>query len=48
MLTKDERERWKLNGLIRCGDEREDALDLEQIQQRTQRMLRWDSINNVV
>ena len=34
-LTEEGRERWKLNGLIRCGDEREDALDLEQLQERT-------------
>ena len=48
MLTEEERERWKFKGLIRCGDESEDALDLEHLQERTKRMLSWDGINDVV
>jgi hypothetical protein len=47
-LTEYKRERRKLNGVIRCGDKREDSIDLEQLQERTQRMLCWDRVNYVV
>jgi len=48
VLTKYERERRKLDGLVRCRDEDKLAFHLQQLQDWAQRMLRRDSVNDVV
>ena len=48
VLTKYERERRKLDGLVRRRDEYQLAVHLKQLQDWAQRMLRRDSVNDVV